>query len=321
MAYTFKESLGALQKMSALKKALIVFFSLLFIVVVVEQPGGGDKDRKNNLYFIPKFSAVDVQRVVIDNPSFGDPIVLNRTEGLWLLANGRAFPADQSLVQDFLDAIYSLKQGAMVSKNPERMSIFSVDEEHGVHVHAFDQKRRTTADFFAGDSIPKGQYLRHSGSFEVYQTIPTLIPYLSTSADGWKDKTLISFNEKKAKRIAIKGPEGEQIMERGDKGQWLVVQPEEYDADPLALRTFFDQMVALKADSFADSSLGSQVNFQNPDYKISVRLDDDSLSVVYFIKAEEGNYFAKTGETDFIYLVSDDFISKLFGLQFKPSSD
>ncbi len=201
------------------------------------------------------------------------------------------------------------------------MEIFSVDETKGVRIRIWNHKENPVADFYAGDSISKGQYLRRADSYEVYETIPTLKPYLSVENEGWKDKTLVSVEEADIKRVSLKNHDHEFTMERWEGGAWQVVQPEDYTADGLAVRTLFDQLLHLKADAFVSSVEGSQADFENPDYKISLRLNDDSIKLVLFSASEDGNrYFAKNGETSFIYSVSKDFVEKFFGLDFKPAN-
>ncbi len=316
-----KDRFGLFKNMSTLKKVLIAFVVLLIFIILVEQPGTDDsKRRKSTKFFIPKLVMEEVTKLYIDNPAFAKPVHLERIENKWRIANGHSFPADERLMQDFLKALFSLQQGAIVSKNPERMSIFSIDEVSGVRVRVWNHKENPIADFYAGDSIPKGQYLRRQDSYVVYQTIPTLKPYLSVDNEGWKDKTLISVDEAQIKRVSLKNHEKEITMEKREEDVWQVIQPEDYAADGLAVRTLFDQLVHLKADAFVSSVEGSQADFENPDYKISLRLMDDSIKLVLFsISEDENEYFAKNGETSFIYSVSKEFIDQLFGLEFKPA--
>ncbi len=309
-----------LKKISTFKKVLIVFVTLLIFIIIVEQPGSdSSKRRKNSKYFIPKLVLEEVSRVSIKKPNFKSAISLEKIDDKWRVANGHSFPADVHKIEKFLKVTYSLKQGSMVSNNLERALIFSVDEKTGTHIEMWNYAEHSIADFYAGESIPNGQYLRHADSEEVYQTIPSLISFLSEDTEGWKDKTLLSVEEEDVRKIVLKNLDDEIAIEKeADTGVWKVIQPKEARADDLAIRTLFEQLRLFKADSFADSVDGSQVDFEEPDYKISIKLADDSLKLVLLSVSDENDkYFAKNGDSTFIYIVSKEMVDKVFGLDFK----
>jgi len=320
MTEKFEQSFDYFKKMSPLKKALIVFVALLIFIIVVEQPGRDAKKRQSEKFFIPKFVVEDITKVDVSQAAQEQEVILEKKEGVWRVVNGHSFPADADKVEDFLKAMYSLKEGSLVSNNPDRTAIFSVDEKNGVHVQVWDHKERAVADFYAGETIPDGQYLRQADKDEVFQTVPSLTRFLTDSLDSWKDKTLLSVDEDDARRLALKTPEDEIVLEKKEM-VWQVIQPEEYDADGLAVRTLFDQFKQLRANAFAESADASQVDFSDPDYKISVRMNDDSLHLVLFKKAGEGDiYFAKNGDKDMVYTVDQLMIDSVFGLKFKADA-
>ncbi|MBN2096176.1 DUF4340 domain-containing protein [Candidatus Peregrinibacteria bacterium] len=320
MTEKFEQSFDYFKKMSTLKKVLIVFVILLIFIIVVEQPGRDAKKRQSEKFFIPKFVIEDVTKVQMGHAAQEREVILEKGEGGWRVVNGHSFPADTQKVDDFLKAMYSLKEGSVVSNNPERTAIFSVDEKNGIHVQAWNHKERAIADFYAGETIPDGQYLRRADEDEVFQTIPSLTRFLTDSLDSWKDKTLLSVEEADVRRFSLKTPEEEIVLEKKDM-VWHVIQPEDYEADGLAVRTLFDQFKQLRANAFAESTDASQADFSGPDYKLSVRMNDDALQLVLFKKAEEGDYyFAKNGDKDMVYTVDQPLVDGIFGLEFKAEN-
>jgi hypothetical protein len=322
MSEKFALSFQYFRKMSALKKVLIVFTALLIFIIVVEQPGSdASKKRKNEKFFIPKMAVEQIGKIDIKRANVENPVMLEKKDDQWKVANGHSLPADQGKVGDFLQALLNLKQGALVSKNKDRISIFSVDEAKGIRVRIWDDKNRSVADFYAGETIPDGQYLRRADSNDVYQTMPSLNAFLQENSDGWKDKTLLSVKEEDVRRLALNSPSGETVLEKGQASAWRVTQPEDYEADSLSIRTLFDQLKQVKADAFVDSVEGSQINFEKPDYKISIRKSDDSLILVLFAgPTKDGKYYAKNPDSNFIYSVSKSLIDNIFGLKFKPAA-
>ncbi len=320
MTDKIEQSFHYFKKMSSLKKVLIIFVALLIFIIVVEQPGRDSKKRQSEKFFIPKLVIDEVTKFRLDYPGQDTQAVLEKKQGEWRVVNSHFFPADEERVDGFFKAMYSLKEGALVSNNPERTTIFSVNEKNGTRVRVWNHKDRTVADFYAGEIIPDGQYLRRADEDEVFQTIPSLARFLNTPVDEWKDKTLLSVKEADVRRLALKTPDEERILEK-QEGVWRMIQPDDYETDALAVRTLFDQLKKLRANTFADSTDASQVDFSNPDYKISVRMNDDSLQLVLFKKADEGDfYFAKYGDREMVYTVDQLFIDGLFGLEFKAQN-
>lgn len=306
-------------KMSTLKKVLIVFAALLIFIIIVEQPDSeASKRRKSSKFFLPKLVIEEIQKIQISKGS--DKIILEKKDGSWRVSNGRQFPADTNKVANFLKSLHSLKQTSLVSKNPDRKEIYFVDEKNGIHINLWDIKNLSSADFYSGKYLADGQFIRRGDSANVYQTSPILAPYLLMDKDGWKDKTLLKVDENEVSKISLKSPESEIALEKTTAGKWRMTKPKEGYADSLAIRTLFEQLKNMEAESFADSVEGSQADFEDPDYSISVDFTDKSIRTVSFSKLEENEkYFAKTGDNVFVYLVSKESLDKIFELEFKSN--
>lgn len=321
MPKSLEKSFAYFRRMTPLKKVLTVFIVLVIFIIIVEQPGSDtSKRQKSSKFFIPRLVIEDVEKIKITNPINKMEVSLVKQEGGWRVANGHFFPADLEMVEHFLETLHGLKEEALVSKNPERMTIFAVDEQNGIHVEIWSQKERNIADLYAGKSVSGGQYFRKSNTNKVIQVSQNLNSFLFQEPDSWKDKILLTVNENDVRRIALKDNEEELVLEK--RQVWRVVQPEDYEADTLAMRTLFDQLKKVRADGFADVIDSSQVDFENSDYKISIRLNDDSLKLVLFGGPdEEGNYFAKNGERNVVYSVSQSLIDGIFSLEFKVEDE
>lgn len=322
MKKKFLKQFQILKDLPPLKKASIIFGVLLLFIILVEQPGSASSKRKKSAkYFVPKLVVEEASSVSITEPGAEEvTIELEKKEAGWLIANGRLFPADFDQVDSFLKQLHSLKEGDLVSRNPERKDLFGVNQQTGYRVEVWDMNERKVADFYAGKVMPgHKQYLRKEGSDEVIQVHQVLNSYLALGSSDWKDKTILEVNEVDVKRMALKDSEGELVIERQEKG-WKVTQPEVYEADMLAMRTLFEELKKLRADGFADSVEVSQVNFEEAEYKLSVRMMDDTLKAIFFVGPNDtGEYLAKNGEKQVIYKIDHDLLDRLFNLEFKSS--
>lgn len=300
----------------------MVFAFLALFILIVEQPGDLFSFRKGERLFASGLIPADVGKIEIRNPKSPDmTVILEKQEGIWRVVNGRFFPANQERLDEFLKMLHELKEGIVVSKNADRLSVFGLDETSAPQVVVTDQKGNLLIDFYIGSTPSFGhQYLRKNKTSEILEVVQSFNAYAYGSREDWKDKTFLKIIEDQVRRVALKDPKEEKILEKDAVSkEWSMTQPESYKADSLAVRTLFDQLKTLRAEAFAETEEGSQADFNQPDYKLSIRLNDDSLKLVLFKKAkEEGKYLVKNADTDLIYKVSSSLLDNIFKLEFKP---
>mgnify|MGYP002725555694 CR=1 FL=1 len=315
------------KNMSTLKKVLTVFFVLLVFIIIIEQPGS-DKSKKDKSakFFIPKLVIKEVQKIGIQKPNKKE-IILEKKDGKWQVNDGRYLPANSKKIEDFLKANHALKQIGLVSKNPNRMSVYSVDEKMGRKIRIWNNKKDKIADFFVGKITKDGQFLRHSNSNSVYETIPSLSAFLPDGAEGWKDKTLLNIDEDKAISITLKYPKKELVLKNyfvdHKSGEWKISKPKTGKIDEDSLKKLFEQLKKFEAKSFASIDEEKNTDFKKPDYKISVRMTDNSMKSISFVEKDEDekDLYAKKDKSDIVYIVSSDTVDKIFGLEFDPDNE
>jgi len=315
-----QKSLSLISGMSLVKKTLIVFGCLLLFILVVEQPGSfTSKHLKGEKLLFPKLLASETAKVQFQNlPGATQTLVLSKEEGQWKVINGQSFPADLERVERFLSLLENMVGEQTVSNNPDRLLVFGLDEKVSPHVQVWGSRGRLVGDLFVGKRDFEGKsYVKKAGVGEAILVGQDLTPFLFQDLSAWKDKTLLSVDEPTAQRIVLAKGSEETILEKRDN-QWRMVSPEDREADPLAVRTLFDQIKDFHADRIADSTEGTQANFDKPDYKLTVRLADDSLKVLVFSALKDHSaYYAKNGDKNLIYVVSVSQAENLFGLKFK----
>ena len=323
------------KNMSTLKKVLIAFFVLLIFIIIVEQPGSDENKRKKHYkFFVPKLIIEDVEKIQIKNINKIN-IVLEKNNGEWYLKDKTIVPGDKKKILSFLKNIHNLKEGELVSKNLDRISIYNVDKNNGAHVQIWDNKKHEVTNFFAGKYSDKGQFIRRSDSNRVFNSDTILMPFLKGDVEGWKNKTVLAVDEKKAMKITLKSLKKELVLaksvtrnqytidkspEKASMDDWIIANSSnKYEASEQDLKDLFDQLKQLKAQSFADNEEGKLVDFQEPDYKITARMVDNSIKSAVFkaSKIKKDKYFAKNQDGQFIYILSSDFVDKIFGLKFE----
>lgn len=301
-----------IKSLSPLKKVSVIFVALLLFIIIIERPGAESLPSKT---FIPYFKSQNIRKIAINLPEGNDhSLKIEKKENIWWVVNGHAFPADETAVNELLNAIAHLKEENIASKNPQRMTLFEVDQKQGIQVILRDKKDREIANFYAGKSNPLNQqYVRRNDTNEVIEISGNINPLIKKDIEAWKDKTILKINEEEVSRLAINRKNDEVIIEKKDE-KWILPQHNSKVADNLAIRTLFEQLKQVRAAQFADPTEGSQVNFDQPDYKLSVRQKNNELSVVLFKQKDEKNYYVKTGQSTFVYIAPKNLADQLFEL-------
>lgn len=307
----FRDLHSVYLKLGPLKVAAIIFFALTLFILVIEQPGSSTyRAIRGQRFFIPEMRAETVTQIEL-LPANQDPFILKKEEGKWMLDE---FPADSQTVQVLVDALQEIQEVALVSKNPEKQSVYDVTEGQGDRIKVW-KGDKMIADFYVGESNGlDAEFIRRADSDEVVEGRPPFRQILLPRKD-WVDKTLIQAEAADINRITLKTPKTENILELKN-GEWFVIQPEEYLADPNALGILLASLNDFKAD---DVSLDEEpLDAEDWNYKISLRLNDSSLQVAVFGERDaDGFYPAQNGEADMTYYVSQEKMDQLFGVRFR----
>jgi hypothetical protein len=319
----FQKPLSVISGMSLVNKMLVIFCCLLFFILVVEQPGSSiSKRAKGAKLLFPKLLVSEAVKIQFQNlPGATQSVVLNKEEGQWKVVNGQSFPADRERVDHFLSMLENMVGEQTASNNPDRLLVFGLDEKVSPHAQIWGSRGRLVADLYIGKRDFEGKsYIKKAGIGEAILVSQDLTSFLFQDLSLWKDKTLLSLDESTARRVVLAKGSEESILEKKDN-QWRMVSPEDREADPLAVRTLFDQLKDFHADRIAESLEGSQANFDKPDYKLTVRLADDSFKVLVFSAFKDHSaYYAKNGDKNLIYIVSVSQVENLFGLKFRTAT-
>lgn len=311
-----KNYINQIKKLSTLHKLLVVCGLLLLFILIVETPWSPKFSRHNNSKsLMSQLNEQEIKKISIENPEEAKSATLEKRDKIWVLINGQSFPADDKKIKELINKINLIRSEEVISKNPERHELFNVDKKSGTHIVIWNNRDKTIADFFIGKSTESNQqYIRLASSDETHKSNQNITSLTQQTKEDWKDKTLFESNEEEIRKLTLYKEGDEITLERKDES-WTMPQYNNQLADSLVARTLFERIKYISADEFASAAEGSQVDFKNPDYRISVRKMDEGLNIVLFKQAEDGKYYAKSGESSFTYLVSKELIDSIFGLQ------
>lgn len=300
-----------------LKFAFILFFTLILFIIIVEKPGSFEKKHERGAkFFMPKLLKEDVARIEI---FYADPkrlpVVLLNENHFWVNESDQRFPVDPTKMESLIEAFYLLKEETMVSRNPEKHELYGVNAEvaHRVQVWNFDGK--VVGDFLLGKKIGlNSQYLRRSNERDVYQVNYDLTPLLDYSPEAWRSKRPLRFDPALVERIQVSTADGEWLAEERD-GIWMLLTPREEVLSSEAVLDYLTKWTLLDAQALVEPTPSVERGLNNPDHKITLRLNDDTLKLgVFLYDPKSASYLGKNGEREFHYQFDTEALESIFSV-------
>ncbi len=175
MKNKFDEYLSVLGKINPIKAMIILFMILSLFILVFEQPGSFEsKQKKGQRFFVSQLKVEEI--VDIDIYGLSDEVVnLKKSNNIWKLNNENLVLLNTEFIEEFLGKIYSLKEELIVSNNPEKQSLYAVNDKFGLRIVLRDQDK-DVVDFYVGKITGlDSQYVRDTKSNNVLQITPILL--------------------------------------------------------------------------------------------------------------------------------------------------
>ncbi|MGR3318430.1 MAG: DUF4340 domain-containing protein [Candidatus Anammoxibacter sp.] len=133
-------------------------------------------------------------------------------------------------------------------------------------------------------------------------------------------KSIQRFNASKVKKLVLSYRDREVIFGRPE-GVWKVVQPEIADINSREIEYINWLLSDLKADRIIEYNLNNVIGYglDNPDVKVTVHLDDNSLFEVLAVNNGRGDgYFVMSRNSNCIYSVNSEVIKMLIEQDIVP---
>jgi hypothetical protein len=181
---------------------------------------------------MPKIAATDeslkkIDKITITQPpdstktgdaAKGGTVTLKKTGEEWKLAAPIEAVTNQANVKSLLDNLKSISVTERIDQSKSTYDKYKVSDEKAVHA-IFYEGDKAKYDLYFGENGSRGQMTRFAGKDGVY-AVKGYSSYLFTrDVKGWRDMTLMKFEEDKVARVDIENENGTFSFERvaGDK--------------------------------------------------------------------------------------------------------
>ncbi len=174
---------------------------------------------------------------------------------------------------------------------------------------------QTTLYIGKKDEDKKSYYARGGQGMTVVLIDEEVFKDLPQAIDGWRDKTLITFDRDKVVGIHVAHEEHSITLEKKED-QWQLTEPLKTKADSWEVDSLAIALQGTKAEGFIDRPQRPDAwyGFDRPQLEVNLWMEGEEVSPKVVIgKQEEGKttHYARSSQSPTIYLVKEEDIDKL----------
>lgn len=222
-------------------------------------------------------------------------VTLEKKGDEWQLTKPVHAKANDSNVKSLVDNLKTLKVSEVIDSSKDAYAKYGVSDDKALHA-MFYKGNELAGEFWFGESGSRGQMTRLQNRDGVY-AVKGYSSYLySRDTKDWRDRTLLKFDDTKAKTVEIKNENGDFVFTKaGDKWDAKFKKaktPAGKDIerfDPEKVKDLLRAYKSLTADNFADGKSVADTGLDKPAATVTILLDDGAKKVLEVGKSAEGS--------------------------------
>lgn len=292
------------------KKNFILGGILVVLIALAYLYDGPIKDWQNNSNKQDNFFAnLDFSQVsYIEIKDSVNTTALEKTGDKWKIAGTKEFYVKDDVISSVETAIAEAKKAEveLAGEKAENKGDFNTDEVGGVEV-VFKQANSTLLEFVIGrmGGDYNSTYVSRKDDNNTY-LIKTNIRGAFARGD-WMNREIFTSDKEKINKIRFQYPTREFTIEKNEEGEWSGVLPYVFQVDNAEAEEvagIMANLIASKVPAQTFEGTGLEKN------SIIVQATGDGIDHTIMIgdpesDEEAANYFAKRGDSDNIYLISN----------------
>jgi hypothetical protein len=274
-----------------------VFLLIIQVGLIVALNSGDDRlDVKAPDTAFVGFTPSEITTIEItDNQN--QQLILDRKESSWLISSSFSAPAEEALINTFLDKLANAKQGFAIATSSGAAERFKTAKE-GFESHILLRKGdQLVTDIYLGTSAGmRRSHVRRAGEKEVY-TIGVSSFEVDTDPDRWFDKNAFKIEEETLKGLQIADIE---LSREGDS--WLVADANTEKVIMEEIEKLIKAVTGLSVQSILDPNEVKTLFDNEPDLQFTVSAENKEPIQYSFVQQEDYSVL-KISDSDLYFKV------------------
>jgi len=300
------------------KKTIILFIllvALIIVALIIENPFSKKTQQKSEeeiALLFPDFKMDNAAKIEIKQ--MGSEFILEKKEGNWVVSSSDDFSADEEAVEKLLESVRDFKVKDIVSKNPENQNQFQVNDLMGIGTKVSDFDGNILAHVYVGKNGPNflSTYIRKEGTDQVILEEGYLKTIFDKSRTSWKDMHIFNTDKELIEYFRLESSDGVIVCEKDENENWLVKEPETFNADNEVVDKITDTLATLSTNDYMDKKELSEYSLDKPERNLVFRMKDKKEYKLIISKEDKNKYYAKKPESDLVYSLYKYRINNIF---------
>jgi len=241
-------------------------------------------------------------------------IDLEKINNQWHILSPVETDADQSEIENILNAFSTLKRGRFVSDNPADFHSFGLTPYHSALV--IDGQAERSDTLFIGDTNLDNTkvFYRTSSSNNVYLVPTTLKSNAEKSLYDLRDKSVLKFDRNRLSKISIKNQNQAYSCVKDKDHLWMLERPIQALCDRDKIDEILNELDNSKALRFASEKPNNLNKYELNKSWLTISLFDTALNLpntLYVGKKEKQEYYARNKSRASIFLIDSSLVHDL----------
>ncbi len=260
-------------------------------IVVMQKPGERSLEQSAGEPLV-KYDSSSVDRIEIRSKDGN--VTLVREGGKWMLTAPVRYPADEQAVTTAVGKGTAMRITALVSTNPAKQSIYSVDSSATlVHIYA---NNNLVAQFRVGKPTNTWteSYVRREGSDEVYSVEGLLNTTFAKSVNDWRNKSIFKADQSTITEVRFRFGDTTFVLTKKDSVNWVIGKDSTINTN---VTSFLSTLTNFQTDEFVDSTVASLP-------KLTATIEVQGTQIRFF-KRDDGKYYVQTSASPQLFIVQE----------------
>lgn len=258
------------------------------------------------------FKKDDVQKIELKGKDSSILLAKAMSEN-WYLQEPIEAKGDLDAIRLLLERMESLQFSRIVDETPKDTELFGLKSPFLKMTLFLSDNNKKIINF--GDIHPMGSgfYISTNERDRVLLSNDSRDDFVK-SVYELRDKTVLTFDDKKLKKIKITGEDKTVQLEKNSEG-WALIQKEKLKADPSAVQHLINNLRFQKVKQFIDASdeSANSMGLISPYLTVTLEQEDvvNPLLLIVGDKSEAHGRYAQTNLSDQIFILSSADIADL----------
>lgn len=260
-------------------------------ILVMQKPGEQSLEQSAGEPLV-KYDSSAVDKIEIHSKD-GD-VTLVREGGKWMLTAPVRYAADEQAVTSAVGKGTAMRITALVSTNPAKQSIYSVDSTAPfVQIYA---NNNLVAQFRVGKPTTSWteSYVRREGSDEVYAVEGILNTTFVKSVNDWRNKSIFKTEQSTITEVKFRFGDTTFVLTKKDSLNWVIGQDSTINTN---VTSFLSSLCTFQTDEFVDSTVASLP-------QLTATIDVQGTQIRFF-KRDDGKYYVQTSASPQLFVVQE----------------